>query len=160
MGIFNVNELQAQNYAQEQTAHALWSYIVAAIKEFPSAAQQMNLSMGKITIFPPGVKRPSPRKETKKACYFLAFAHRVDADGNLARLFNRIVISPDGFGCVARTGFEVTYWRDIPAEELATLLIQHCVEFTNIASARQVFESALKGIPLKISLYRMFPFSC
>jgi len=139
MGIFNVNDMQAQDHALEQRLNETKAFIASALRAFPAAARQMGTPLHEVKF----------NLLRKKQCYFLAFDGEITETGefDLDLFGSRGVIFTDGTYCFANSGITTTEWSGIvtSAESFAAHLMRRFAEFRDMASARRIFESALRG---------------
>ena len=146
MGIFDVNELKAKDHALEQQAQETHAFIVAALREFPAAACQMSTPLHVIKF----------NLLRKKDCSFLALDYDRNEYGELDQIkyfSGRIAICTDGTYCFARSGLAgPTPWDQVitSAEDFAERLMIRFAEFNDIAFVKRAFESALRGVPVKL----------
>ena len=143
MGVFDVQNLQAQDDALDQAINEIQDYIVSALKEFPAAARQMNTPACIPKIFIEDCKMKEP--EHHKACYILATKISTVTGRRCPELL--IGANGQGFGFI-----QPKIDKSLTAEGMARFMVREVMEIRDLDSAKQLFESALRGMPMDITL--------
>ena len=141
MSVFDVKGLQAQEDALDQKINEMRNYIVSALKEFPTAARQMNTPAYIPKLFLEECKITAP--DHRKACYVIATFE--SSDSHVPCVL--VGANGQGFGFDPRKNVD----KSLSMNDVAERMMERFVEFRHMDSAKQVFEFALRGMPIDVT---------